>query len=230
MLNFSSKATLTQNRHLFVICYRFLVRTYLFVFTGFRKPMPLTHSLFSLFDKQIEQIPSKYPAAHSLYHGEHCGKVYARLEAAIISSSANSAIATSNLKELTDEFISARTMQPSSIQPKNLLLPSKDLQGVLGEFIYLSRPLIYGIISISRPAHFIYIYVVLLLRQFGTKSWKPWTISLLMEFTSASAIGSKDPENDYSRTTPLEMAENERRKFELLFYLIREPIYSQLSK
>ena len=111
--------------------------------------MPLTHSLFSLFDKQIEQIPSKYPAAPSLYQGKHSGKVYARLEATIVSSSANSAIATSNLKELTDKFISARTMQPSSIQPKNLLLPSKDLQVVLGEFIYLSRPLIYGIIQYS---------------------------------------------------------------------------------
>ncbi|KAJ3089817.1 Peroxisomal membrane protein pex16, partial [Quaeritorhiza haematococci] len=111
------------------------------------------------------------------------------------------------------QYLLSKALVESIRTPLDLVSSLKDLRAV-GEYLYVLRPLIY----------------VLALRKFGAKSWKPWTISLIMELCSlASAInpstGSlrKDVRN-------VEKDEYRRRMYSFIYYLLRSPFYERFTK
>lgn len=109
---------------------------------------------------------------------------------------------------------------------------------LLGELSYILRPVVY----------------TLALRQWGSRSWKPYLLSLAVELgsmkmtrsaTSLSAknacMAAKDPSVAGTSLEILyilqsmqlhreEMDELTRRKLKLVFYLVRDPFFSRITK
>jgi peroxin-16 len=106
-----------------------------------------------------------------------------------------------------------------------------------GEMLHIVRPLVY----------------VATLRVWGLKSWKPWLISLLVELISAQSTRSACISSEKSsifaadelsssgstlaglyyqqgiRLGPRELDEITRRKLLLLYYLLRDPMFSKTT-
>ncbi|XP_062513175.1 peroxisomal membrane protein PEX16-like [Corticium candelabrum] len=99
-----------------------------------------------------------------------------------------------------------RRHQPLSVtsQPPTAL----KLDQTAGEALYIARPL----------AHFPSMFV------FGEKSWKPWILSLSMDLASIALL-SRGKNYNYA-----ELSELKRRKWMLLFYILRSPFYDRYSK
>jgi peroxin-16 len=66
--------------------------------------------------------------------------------------------------------------------------------------------------------------LVLAIRKYGKKSWIPWIFSLSLEVGS---IGLFMRESASSELTKEEIS---RRKMALLYYMLRSPFYSLLTK
>ncbi|MBN3292034.1 PEX16 protein, partial [Polypterus senegalus] len=82
------------------------------------------------------------------------------------------------------------------------------MQETVAEFIYIGRPVIH----------------LLSLGIWGTKSWKPWLISGVLDVTSLGLM------NDVKVLNRREQTEMRRRAFLLLYYLLRSPFYDQFSE
>ncbi|GAM19713.1 hypothetical protein SAMD00019534_028880, partial [Acytostelium subglobosum LB1] len=81
---------------------------------------------------------------------------------------------------------------------------------VIGELLYILRPLIYAVLRWNC----------------GKKSWRPWVVSLLMEYVSLAVI-------EYATITKqatmsqLEMIEVKRRRNQFIYYVLRSPFYDR---
>jgi peroxin-16 len=84
------------------------------------------------------------------------------------------------------------------------------LKGVLRwtEYAYIIRPLIY----------------LFCLKKYGPKSWKPWTVSFLIE------LGCCQIQERNQHQTRLTIDEVKRRKRSLLYYLLKAPLYDVITK
>lgn len=82
------------------------------------------------------------------------------------------------------------------------------LHQVTAEAVYITRPLVH----------------LLSLAVCGRKSWKPWLLSALLEVSSFVVL------NDTKFQTRWERAEMRRRRFLLLYYLLRSPFYDRYSQ
>lgn len=99
-----------------------------------------------------------------------------------------------------------KAQQPTQIV--TAYIPSRpNIYQTIGELIHILRPLIY----------------VMLIINCGKRSWRPWIVSLIVEFISVRLSSSS--------TKPLnqsEMEELKRRKQLFLYYLIRAPFYENV--
>ncbi|KAG7482235.1 hypothetical protein JOB18_027817 [Solea senegalensis] len=82
------------------------------------------------------------------------------------------------------------------------------LQATLAESVYIGRPLLH----------------LLCLAFCGKQSWKPWLISGALELSSFAVL------NDAKFQNRWEKAEMRRRRFLLLYYLLRSPFYDKFSE
>lgn len=82
------------------------------------------------------------------------------------------------------------------------------LQATAAETIYIARPLLH----------------LLCLAVCGKQSWKPWLVSGFLELSSFAVL------NDTKFQDRWERAEMKRRRFLLLYYLLRSPFYDKYSE
>ncbi|KAK6472971.1 peroxisomal membrane protein PEX16-like [Huso huso] len=82
------------------------------------------------------------------------------------------------------------------------------LQETIAESLFIARPLVH----------------LLGLGVCGSRSWKPWIISGILDITNLSLM------NDPKRLNRRERAEMRRRAFLLLYYLLRSPFYDRYSQ
>ncbi|XP_061567737.1 peroxisomal biogenesis factor 16 isoform X2 [Cololabis saira] len=83
-----------------------------------------------------------------------------------------------------------------------------NLQETLAETVYIARPLVH----------------LLVLGLCGSRSWKPWLVSGVLDLTSVSLLNDSKFQNRYERV------ELRRRSFLLLYYLLRSPFYDRYSR
>lgn len=83
-----------------------------------------------------------------------------------------------------------------------------NLNQITAEAVYITRPLVH----------------LLSLAVCGRKSWKPWLLSAFLELSSFAVL------NDTKFQTRWERAEMKRRRFLLLYYLLRSPFYDKYSE
>lgn len=102
----------------------------------------------------------------------------------------------------------------SASSASNLVRKLPDL-GVLAEFLFIVRPLVY----------------VFAIKKFGHKNWLPWLTSLLLE-SSSLLISQKVNEQTGGEKalTSLEKEERRRRYVLLGYYLLRSPFFDAFTK
>lgn len=88
-------------------------------------------------------------------------------------------------------------------KPTHLGLPE-----TIAESVFIGRPLVH----------------LLCLGLCGKQSWKPWLISGVLELSSFTVLSDAKFENRWER------AEMRRRRFLLLYYLLRSPFYDKFSE
>lgn len=110
------------------------------------------------------------------------------------------------------QFRSWAPLPPIGIEDRQIstdLTPRKKM--ILAETLYILKPLLHlGCVSVS-----------------GTKQWKPWFLSLIIDLTSLNLY------NDETKTVALrkdEFEEISRRRVALLLYFLRSPFYDNYSR
>jgi len=115
-----------------------------------------------------------------------------------------------NSQTVTDYVMSQALNPDSACDAKDLVRPLPYIR-MFGELLYIFKPVVY----------------LILLRKYGARSWKPWVISLSMEFicymSSTNAIIN-------NTLTSLEQQEYKRRAFDLKYYLIRKPFFDEFIR
>lgn len=75
---------------------------------------------------------------------------------------------------------------------------------------------------------------MLALRQCGPQSWKPWILSIVIEYGSykfySQRVNANAPAKQEDAFDLLRKKEIHRRGLELVYYLLREPFYSIFVK
>ncbi|KAK9143569.1 hypothetical protein Syun_012969 [Stephania yunnanensis] len=113
---------------------------------------------------------------------------------------------------------------PTSVVKKPTLysiLSERGLSGglfLIQEVLHITRPLIY----------------VLLIRKYGTRSWKPWVLSLAVDLTGAGILSQilcvRHQRREGHLLSNLEKNEVSRRKLLWALYLMRDPFFSTYTK
>lgn len=117
---------------------------------------------------------------------------------------------------------------PKPVSKRSWELPEPEEFSAVGEWVFILRPLVY----------------VLLIRQYGLRSWKPWLASFALEATGVTTIlaakflkGKKlmDVADNGNKCTahPLsseEIQEIKRRQLLLFFYITRDPFFSMYTR
>ena len=126
---------------------RFIIRIFVFIYTGFRQCPRLRLNDFNLAD-QVELETARRETSnletHSTetYVGDSSGKSYATFNGICRGK----ALATSSA-DLIEGFLSKRAMKKTLYHPEGLFEPYQRLDSMVAECLYISRPLLYGTIS-----------------------------------------------------------------------------------
>ncbi|KAJ1727441.1 hypothetical protein LPJ61_004567 [Coemansia biformis] len=114
-----------------------------------------------------------------------------------------------------DRYIAGAARDPEKVAPALSLVRRFGPLGLAGELLFILRPLVY----------------VMGMRKLGTKDWRPWALSLLIELASRQMIrsdlhakGTAMPEHTVERD---ELA---RRKWLFLYYLLRSPFFDRFTE
>ncbi|RUP22752.1 peroxisome membrane protein, partial [Jimgerdemannia flammicorona] len=141
------------------------------------------------------------------------------------------------------EFLLSKVITPDHLKkPADLVRVLKGL-GRVGEYLFIIRPLIYGLSLFSlSPSHSASLdhlsshppvaHTVLAIARYGRRSWYPWLLSLSMELASRGATRHhfSSPYDSFRTTmSQLEKEEASRRVWLLLFYILREPFYERFT-
>ncbi|KAI9220015.1 peroxisome membrane protein [Blastocladiella britannica] len=112
------------------------------------------------------------------------------------------------------EYLPSKAVRTAFRSPANLL---SRLQGnrSVGELLFILRPLVY----------------VYLLRKHGRQSWLPIAVSAIVE-AAAYFLVTRTASSRGAATMPtrLERDEYKRRAYNFMFYLLRGPVYDNVSK
>lgn len=122
----------------------------------------------------------------------------------------NTLKAIRNPQNITD-YVMTQALNPDTACDANYLVKPLSKLRTLGELIYILRPVVY----------------IILLRKYGKQSWKPWLVSLMLE--SFSYTLSTDIVFN-TQLTKLEQKEYKRRLYLLKYYLIRKPLFDDITK
>ncbi|KAJ3373945.1 Peroxisomal membrane protein pex16 [Kappamyces sp. JEL0680] len=111
------------------------------------------------------------------------------------------------------QFMLSRALLEPAVNPLDLMSPLRGLR-LVGEYVYLARPLLY----------------ILAVQKYGVMSYKPWTLSLVLELLALAAhldfqTGGLNPS-----MTALEKETLAGRYFYLAYYLVKNPLYSSFTK
>ncbi|KAJ3128002.1 Peroxisomal membrane protein pex16 [Nowakowskiella sp. JEL0407] len=109
-------------------------------------------------------------------------------------------------KDKSVSYLLSKALTSPLKGPLELVSSFKGL-ALVGEWVYILRPLIY----------------VLAIKKYGKESWKPWVLSLGLELSSFAAMWNKP-------ISALEKDEYKRRVLLIFLYLVRNPFYQQFTK
>nr|KAJ3423242.1 Peroxisomal membrane protein pex16 [Polyrhizophydium stewartii] len=111
------------------------------------------------------------------------------------------------------QFLQARALTELSASPLQLVSRLTGLREI-GEILFILRPLLY----------------VLAIKKYGSRSYKPWVLSLLVELFSFGTAFNPHTRALKSSLTDLERDEVKRRAFLFLYYLLRNPFFGDYTK
>ncbi|TPX60244.1 hypothetical protein PhCBS80983_g01923 [Powellomyces hirtus] len=111
------------------------------------------------------------------------------------------------------QYLLSKALTEAAKTPMDLLRPLKNGR-MWAEWLFVLRPLVY----------------VLTLRKLGPTSYKPYLISLAMELVSLFSSMDLSTFGFRPDLTLLERDEYKRRYWLLLYYLLRNPFYTQWTK
>ncbi|ORY01227.1 peroxisome membrane protein [Basidiobolus meristosporus CBS 931.73] len=113
------------------------------------------------------------------------------------------------------DYVLSKVLDVESARKPLDLIRTLSGWGSIGEILFIIRPVLYAF----------------LVKKYGHQSWKPWIISLLVEYTSHKSTEHHLEANGGKRAaTSLEQEEHKRRQWLLIFYLLRGPFYEKLTK
>ncbi|KAJ2400763.1 hypothetical protein GGI23_001834 [Coemansia sp. RSA 2559] len=108
-------------------------------------------------------------------------------------------------------YVSSEARHPESVAPARSLVRRYSMLGAAGELLFILRPVLY----------------VLGIRKLGKRDWRPWALSLLVELVSRQMIRSDLRDNETTERRTVERDELSRRKWLLLYYLLRSPFFDR---
>ncbi|KAJ1644942.1 hypothetical protein J3B02_000180 [Coemansia erecta] len=115
-------------------------------------------------------------------------------------------------------FVTGEVRNPEAVAPAKTLIRRYRALGLAGELLFILRPLIY----------------VLGIRKMGKRDWRPWALSLLIELFSRQMIRTDlhaDRRGSSAATKhTVETDELSRRKWLLLYYLLRSPFFDRFTE
>lgn len=109
-----------------------------------------------------------------------------------------------------DGYLTTEARQAEQVAPALSLIRSYGSMGLAGELLFILRPLVY----------------VMGIRKLGPKDWRPWALSLLIELASRQMVRTDLRQSDRS----VERDELSRRKWLLLYYLLRSPFFQRFTE
>ena len=117
--------------------------------------------------------------------------------------------------------------------PDSMHLLSK-LKGVrlAGEYLFIARPLIYGLscFLLCSTTDSAVPQLVLAIQKYGSSSYKPWTLSIFLELLAMSCSFDVHTMTLNSEMTILDKETLSDRTTLLFYYLLRSPFYDSFSK
>ncbi|KAJ2724270.1 hypothetical protein GGI07_002043 [Coemansia sp. Benny D115] len=124
-------------------------------------------------------------------------------------------LASSDGSVSLSKFVMGTARDPEDIAPATSLVRRFGALGLAGELLFILRPVVY----------------VLAMRQVGRRDWRPWALSLLIELASRQMVrtdlhGGKRDSGDCT----VEKDELGRRKWLLLYYLLRSPFFDRFTE
>ncbi|KAJ1819176.1 hypothetical protein LPJ56_001643 [Coemansia sp. RSA 2599] len=114
-------------------------------------------------------------------------------------------------------FVMGEARSPEAVAPATALIRRYRPLGLAGELLFILRPLIY----------------VLGIRKMGKRDWRPWALSLLIELVSRQMIRTdlhSDRRESTSAKHTVESDELSRRKWLLLYYILRSPFFDRFTE
>ncbi|KAJ2025397.1 hypothetical protein IWW57_003391 [Coemansia sp. S610] len=112
-------------------------------------------------------------------------------------------------------FITGEAREAERVAPAQSLVRCYNSLGLVGELLFILRPLIY----------------VIGIRKMGKSDWRPWALSLLIELVSRQMIRTDlgTGKNSAAERT-VERDELSRRKWLFLYYLLRSPFFDRYTE
>ena len=192
---------------------RCAIKLYLFKASGHRMLLSST-----ILEPEMGLHPPSGPVikhGETIWKGKRTG--IERPFASVIESKGIEYLVSRAIKELSPEEM---------VRPLKGILNSKKSHGTgwqkYSEYIFILRPLLYS-------NHWKLINaIVMTLRRYGLKSWKPWLISLGLELASLSS--ARPLHGDAPVLTSLEKEEVKKRQRMLSYYLLKSPFYDAFTK
>ncbi|KAJ3083855.1 Peroxisomal membrane protein pex16 [Rhizoclosmatium hyalinum] len=152
--------------------------------------------------------------------GKHSGKLIPSILSDIVPKAPQSGVSEQDVAS----FLNRKAASVSEALLPIDLVSQLETPGVVAEWMHMLRPLVY----------------LMALRKYGTKSWNPWVLSLILEASSLGIHYNAQSISEFISGQPsttkkpmrkfLEKDELQRRLWLLGYYLLRDPCYSLFVK
>ncbi|CAO3599717.1 unnamed protein product [Absidia cylindrospora] len=192
----------------FLEAIKVLLRLGLLQTTQNRMTLSPTHLQREVDPATLETRPEN--ARTGTYQGERSGHEWTRMKDSF-------ALDRRDTSDDIDAFLMSKVLTPEKLRQPPQMTHVLSSLGRLGEILYLLRPFIY----------------VLCILKYGQRSWKPWTISVIVELGSQLALRKAFDglsEDGHDNRMPLEKQEMSRRTQLIWFNLVRGAFYSRITR
>lgn len=154
-------------------------------------------------DYDITKLQSNKSHHNALWDAKRTQKEHFTVESLISNGSFDNA----------QKYLESKALSEPSLTPLDLVPKLEGWRHVF-EYVYILRPIMY----------------LLCLRRWGKMSYKPWILSIFTELICYSNHYDDKSFKLKSSLSVLEKEEVKRRRFHFLYYLLRDPFYSQYTK
>jgi len=146
------------------------------------------------------------------FTGKRTGKCYEKL--AMVTRTRGTTSLTNGLGKADDveEYLMERVVTRGAMTPGTDLIPPLRGMRLVAEYLYFLRPVIY----------------VMMVRKYGGKAWKPWWIAFLVDLLSRMLV--RTTTNWPFDVADLQKNELVRRDRQMIYYLLRNPLYETFTK